>query len=75
MSFQLLGRLTEAGGCSDPGVQARVDLQNIITINPLDQMWWCMPLISPFGRQRQVALWEFDYSLIYIVSPKPPGTV
>lgn len=24
LSFQLLGRLTEAGGCSDPGVQARV---------------------------------------------------
>jgi hypothetical protein len=30
--------------------------------------WWHMPLIPPFGRQRQVDFCEFDASLVYRAS-------
>lgn len=35
------------------------------------RVWWCMPLIPEFGRQRQVDLWEFEASLVYILSFRP----
>jgi hypothetical protein len=34
-------------------------------------MWWHVPLIPAFGRQRQV---EFDANLVYKASPRTPKT-
>lgn len=35
-----------------------------------DQVWWHTPLIPAFGRQRQVNLYVFEASLVFIMSFK-----
>lgn len=34
-------------------------------------MWWHMSLIAALGTQRRAELYEFKYSLVYIVSARP----
>jgi hypothetical protein len=34
-------------------------------------MWWHKPFIPAFGRQRQVNLYEFKASLIFIANSRP----
>ena len=35
------------------------------------QIWWHMSPIAALGTQRQAELYEFKYSLVYIVSARP----
>lgn len=34
-------------------------------------LWWSKHLITELGRQKQVALSEFEASLVYLVNSKP----
>lgn len=38
-----------------------------LKIASCSQMWWHMPLIPTLRRQKQVALYKFESSLVYIV--------
>ena len=35
-----------------------------------DLVWWCTPLMPALRRQRQVEPWEFQASLVYVVSSR-----
>jgi hypothetical protein len=41
-----------------------------VIIPCLVQAWWYMPLIPALWRQRQVNLFQFETSLVYIVSSR-----
>jgi hypothetical protein len=41
----------------------------------LDSAWWCAPLTSALGWQRQADVYEFEASLGYTVSMKPVGHI
>jgi hypothetical protein len=39
------------------------------------QIWWLIPLLPSLGRQRWVALYEFEVILAYIVSSRPARVI